>query len=432
MADKAQTILIHGGTVDINDRLVKCDLLIKDGKIASLGHHLAEPAEVDQDFDASGYLVTPGLIDVHVHYREPGQTYKETIHTGTLAAAHGGFTTVGAMANVDPTPDNPELMKKQLARNAEEGVVHIKQYSPVSVGRAGQETVNFHDQLAAGAFAFSDDGSGIQRSDVMYHALQQAKANNTVVAAHVEENALLFGGVINAGKKADELGLPGKINASESVQLARDLMLCEATGGHYHMCHVSTRQSVELIRQAKAHGLNVTAEAAPHHLLLADKDIVGCDSYYKMNPPLRNEADRQALIEGLLDGTIDMIATDHAPHAAKDKPHDDLVHATNGITGSETCFNKLYTEFVEKGVFSLTQLLHWLTVAPAKAFHLQHAGYLMPSEPADVAVFDLQTPRKLEEADYRSKGKNTPFTGDTVDCTTMLTLVDGKVVYQRR
>ncbi len=426
----SQRILIKNGLVDAMEKLIHADVLIEDGKITAIGHDLPQ-VDGTQVIDATNMLVSPGLVDVHVHYREPGQTYKETIKTGSMAAAHGGFTTVGAMANVDPTPDTPDKMQAMIHRNADEGVIRIKQYSPVTVGRAGKEVVDFAAQKQAGAFAFSDDGSGIQTAGVMYRALQQAAATDSIVAAHVEDTSLTFGGVINAGKKAAELGVPGKISASESSQLARDLILCQATGGHYHMCHVSTKESLELLRIAKEMGLNVTCEVAPHHLLLNDDEIVGCDSNYKMNPPLRHEDDRQALIGGLLDGTIDMIATDHAPHAAKEKPHDDLVHAANGITGSETCFNKLYTEFVKPGIFSLEQLLHWLTDAPADVFVLDDAGRLMPGAPADVAIFDLQTPHVLTADEYLSKGKNTPFTGDTVYGTTVMTMVGGHVVYQK-
>lgn len=426
----SQRILIKNGLVDAMEKLIHADVLIEDGKITAIGHDLPQ-VDGTQVIDATNMLVSPGLVDVHVHYREPGQTYKETIKTGSMAAAHGGFTTVGAMANVDPTPDTPDKMQAMIHRNTDEGVIRIKQYSPVTVGRAGKEVVDFAAQKQAGAFAFSDDGSGIQTAGVMYRALQQAAATDSIVAAHVEDTSLTFGGVINAGKKAAELGVPGKIIASESSQLARDLILCQATGGHYHMCHVSTKESLELLRIAKEMGLNVTCEVAPHHLLLNDDEIVGCDSNYKMNPPLRHEDDRQALIGGLLDGTIDMIATDHAPHAAKEKPHDDLVHAANGITGSETCFNKLYTEFVKPGIFSLEQLLHWLTDAPADVFGLDDAGRLMPGAPADVAIFDLQTPHVLTADEYLSKGKNTPFTGDTVYGTTVMTMVGGHVVYQK-
>lgn len=426
----SKRILIKNGLVDAMEKLIHADVLIEDGKITAIGHELPQ-ADGTQVIDATNMLVSPGLVDVHVHYREPGQTYKETIKTGSMAAAHGGFTTVGAMANVDPTPDTPDKMQAMIHRNADEGVIRIKQYSPVTVGRAGKEVVDFAEQKQAGAFAFSDDGSGIQTAGVMYRALQQAAATDSIVAAHVEDTSLTFGGVINAGKKAAALGVPGKISASESSQLARDLILCQATGGHYHMCHVSTKESLELVRIAKEMGLNVTCEVAPHHLLLNDDEIVGCDSNYKMNPPLRHEDDRQALIGGLLDGTIDMIATDHAPHAAKEKPLDDLVHAANGITGSETCFNKLYTEFVKPGIFSLEQLLHWLTDAPADVFGLDDAGRLMPGALADVAIFDLQTPHVLTADEYLSKGKNTPFTGDTVYGTTVMTMVGGHVVYQK-
>lgn len=424
-------MLIKGGRCFVDGRLIDTDVLIKDGKIQALGKNLVAEDSVDKLIDASGKLVAPGLVDVHVHFRDPGLTYKETVETGSKAAAHGGFTTVGAMPNVDPVPDTPEKMRQMIKHNQQTGVVHVAQYSSVTVNRQGDQPVDFQAMKDAGAFAFSNDGSGIQTAGTMYRAMEGAAKVGLPLAAHVEDNSLLFGGVITAGKRAEELGLPGAPSVSESAQVARDLVLAKATGVHYHICHVSTKESVELVRLAKKEGVNVTCEVTPHHLLLADKDIPANNSYFKMNPPLRHEEDRQAVIEGLLDGTIDMIATDHAPHSRKEKPQDDMRGAANGITGSETAFEMLYTKFVRPGIFSLAQLLNWLSAVPAEEFGLDQAGHLEPGKPADIAIFDLNTERKITEDSYLSKGVNSPFTGQRVYGTTDLTLVDGKVAYSR-
>lgn len=424
-------MLIKGGRCFVDGRLIDTDVLIKDGKIQALGKNLVAEDSVDKLIDASGKLVAPGLVDVHVHFRDPGLTYKETVETGSKAAAHGGFTTVGAMPNVDPVPDTPEKMRQMIKHNQQTGVVHVAQYSSVTVNRQGDQPVDFQAMKDAGAFAFSNDGSGIQTAGTMYRAMEGAAKVGLPLAAHVEDNSLLFGGVMTAGKRAEELGLPGAPSVSESAQVARDLVLAKATGVHYHICHVSTKESVELVRLAKKEGVNVTCEVTPHHLLLADKDIPANNSYFKMNPPLRHEEDRQAVIEGLLDGTIDMIATDHAPHSRKKKPQDDMRGAANGITGSETAFEMLYTKFVRPGIFSLAQLLNWLSAVPAEEFGLDQAGHLEPGKPADIAIFDLNTERKITEDSYLSKGVNSPFTGQRVYGTTDLTLVDGKVAYSR-
>lgn len=424
-------MLIKGGRCFVDGRLIDTDVLIKDGKIQALGKNLVAEDSVDKLIDASGKLVAPGLVDVHVHFRDPGLTYKETVETGSKAAAHGGFTTVGAMPNVDPVPDTPEKMRQMIKHNQQTGVVHVAQYSSVTVNRQGDQPVDFQAMKDAGAFAFSNDGSGIQTAGTMYRAMEGAAKVGLPLAAHVEDNSLLFGGVMTAGKRAEELGLPGAPSVSESAQVARDLVLAKVTGVHYHICHVSTKESVELVRLAKKEGVNVTCEVTPHHLLLADKDIPANNSYFKMNPPLRHEEDRQAVIEGLLDGTIDMIATDHAPHSRKEKPQDDMRGAANGITGSETAFEMLYTKFVRPGIYSLAQLLNWLSAVPAEEFGLDQAGHLEPGKPADIAIFDLYTERKITEDSYLSKGVNSPFTGQRVYGTTDLTLVDGKVAYSR-
>ena len=423
--------LIQNGTVYTNGQLVKTDVLIDDGQIQALGDLGDLGDEVGRVINASGKLVVPGLVDVHVHYRDPGQTQKETITTGSAAAAHGGFTTVGAMPNVEPAPDTPERVAEMVKRNQEEGLVHIAQYATITTGRSGDQLVDFAGVKEAGAFAVSNDGSGVQTAGTMYKAMQGAAAAGLPLAAHVEDNSLLFGGVMNEGKRSRELGVPGAPSVSESAQVARDLVLAKATGVHYHVCHVSTKESIAMIRFAKQQGVNVTCEASPHHLLLADKDIPTGDSNYKMNPPLRSEEDRQALLQGLLDGTVDMIATDHAPHTVDDKPGD-FTKAANGITGSETAFCELYTKLVKTGICSLAKLLDLTTAKPADLFGLDQAGHLEPGKPADIAIFDLEHESEIKQEDYQSKGINTPFTGDRVYGATVMTLVDGQVVYERK
>jgi dihydroorotase len=423
--------LIQNGTVYTNGQLIHADVLVDDQTIEAIGNLPDMADEVGHIINASGKLVAPGLVDVHVHYRDPGQTQKETIKTGTAAAAHGGFTTVGAMPNVDPTPDTPERVAHMVKRNQEEGLVHIAQFATITMGRQGDQLVDFAGVKQAGAFAVSNDGSGVQTAGTMYKAMEGAAKAGLPLAAHVEDNSLLFGGVVNASQRAKELGLPGAPSVSESAQVARDLVLANATGVHYHICHVSTKESIEMVRFAKQQGVNVTCEATPHHLLLADKDIPAGNTNYKMNPPLRHEEDRQALIAGLLDGTVDMIATDHAPHTVADKPSD-FTQSANGITGSETAFCELYTKLVKPGICSLRQLLDWMTAKPADLFGLKYAGHLEPGKPADIAIFDLDHEFEIKEEDYQSKGINNPFTGDRVYGETVLTMVDGKVVYERK
>lgn len=425
------TTLIQNGIVYTNGQLIQADVLIDGQQIVAVVAPNSLRENYDQVIDASGKLVTPGLVDVHVHYRDPGQTQKETIKTGSKAAAHGGFTTVGAMPNLDPTPDTPERVAKMVQRNHDEGVVHIAQFATITKGRQGDQLVDFAGVKKAGAFAVSNDGSGVQTAGTMYQAMKGAAKAGLPLAAHVEDNSLLFGGVMTESDRSKQLGLPGAPSVSESSQVARDLVLAKATGVHYHICHVSTKESIEMVRFAKQQGVNVTCEAAPHHLLLTVNDIDGHDTNYKMNPPLRTEADRQALIEGLQDGTVDMIATDHAPHTVADKPAD-FSKAANGITGSETAFCELYTKLVLPGIISLTKLLDLMSAKPADLFGLHQAGHLEPGKPADIAIFDLHHPFTIQKADYESKGINSPFTGDQVYGETVMTLVDGQVVYKRK
>lgn len=420
--------VIANGRILENGQLINRDILVEDGVVKKIASTIGSDG-VDDVIDAQNNFVSPGLVDVHVHYRQPGQEQKETIKTGSMAAAHGGFTTVGAMPNLTPAPDSPENLNNVIKLNQKDGVVHIKQYATITTNRGGDELVDFPALKKAGAFAFSNDGNGIQKSSTMYEAMQQAAKLDMAIVEHVQDDALTYGGVLNGGA-AKRLGLKEMPWVSETAQAARDIILAEATGVHYHICHASSKHTVNIIRAAKKAGIHVTAEVTPHHLLLSDEDIKTDDPYYKMNPPLRGEDDRQALIQGLLDGTIDMIATDHAPHTKEDKAGS-IATASFGITGSETAFNMLYTKFVKTGIFTLAQLINWMAEKPASVFKLTDAGRLEVGQPADIAIFDLDNPHKLEESDYLSKGTNTPFTGETVYGQTVMTLVDGKVVYKK-
>lgn len=424
----SKAVLLTNGQRIYNDELVKSEVLIVDGKIKAIGEHIQAPSDAEI-IDLDNGLITPGLIDVHVHLREPGYTNKETIATGSKAAAHGGFTTIAAMANLNPTCDTPEKFKEQVDRNEKAGLVKILQYSPVTVGRAGKQAVDVAEQYAAGACLFSDDGAGIQDARVVYQAMQQLARVNALLCDHAQDNQLAQNGVINDGATiAKKLALPGMPAISETAQIARNLVIAQATGVHYHVCHVSTKESIDLIRYAKQQGINVTCEVTPHHLLLADADIKEDDAKFKMNPPLRQRLDQQACLIGLLDGTIDCIATDHAPHTDAEKQQG-FLKSPNGIVGSETAFALLYTHFVKTGIFTLAQLIDWMAVKPQAIFNLDNAGLLKVGDPADIAVFDIDHQDVIQPDQFFSKSHNTPFVGEQVYGMTRRTYVDGKLVY---
>ncbi|EHM3053326.1 dihydroorotase [Enterococcus faecium] len=421
--------LIKNGQINTRKNMTTpAEIWIEDGRIKAIGTGFSE-AEFDEVFDTKGQLITPGLVDVHVHLREPGFTYKETIEAGTRSAARGGFTTVCAMPNLNPVPDTAEKLRQVYDIIRKDAVVKVLQYAPITENLRSEKLVDQEALIEEGAFAFTNDGVGVQTAGTMYLAMKEAAKNNKALVAHTEDESLLFGGVMHAGKKAEELGLPGILSVTESSQIARDLLLAEATGVHYHVCHVSTKESVRVIRDAKKAGIHVTAEVSPHHLILIDEDIPEDFGFWKMNPPLRGREDREALIEGLLDGTIDCIATDHAPHGLEEKSQS-FMKSPFGIVGSETAFQLIYTHFVETGRFTLEQVINWLAVKPAEIFGL-NAGTLTVGAPADVAVFDITQTCTIDKADFLSKGENTPFIGWKVKGETQMTFVNGKLVWQK-
>lgn len=421
--------LIKNGQINTRKNMTTpAEIWIEDGRIKAIGTGFSE-AEFDEVFDAKGQLITPGLVDVHVHLREPGFTYKETIEAGTRSAARGGFTTVCAMPNLNPVPDTAEKLRQVYDIIRKDAVVKVLQYAPITENLRSEKLVDQEALIEEGAFAFTNDGVGVQTAGTMYLAMKEAAKNNKALVAHTEDESLLFGGVMHAGKKAEELGLPGILSVIESSQIARDLLLAEATGVHYHVCHVSTKESVRVIRDAKKAGIHVTAEVSPHHLILIDEDIPEDFGFWKMNPPLRGREDREALIEGLLDGTIDCIATDHAPHGLEEKSQS-FMKSPFGIVGSETAFQLIYTHFVETGRFTLEQVINWLAVKPAEIFGL-NAGTLTVGAPADVAVFDITQTCTIDKEDFLSKGENTPFIGWKVKGETQMTFVNGKLVWQK-
>lgn len=425
----ARTLVLKNGRRLTPRGLEDCDIVVADGVIAAVMVAGTAPDQ-GEVIDLAGAFVSPGLVDVHEHFREPGETAKETIATGTLAAAHGGFTTVVAMPNVTPVPDTPALFEEQLALNAQASRVKTLQYAPITQGRTGTELVAFDTLSALGAFAFTNDGNGVQDADTMYQAMRTAAALGKPIVAHAEDDSLVHGGVMREGAVAKALGLPGIPSVSETAQVARDLALAKVTGVHYHVCHVSLADTVAVIRAAKRDGVWVTAEVSPHHLLLTTDDISSDDALYKMNPPLGTPTDRDALLAGLADGTIDMIATDHAPHTDAEKAGS-MRTAPFGIIGNETAFSTLYTKLVrEEDVVSLADLVDWLAIKPARAFGMAQTGDLTVGSPADIAVFDLDASERIQAESFLSKGHNSPFIGTAVYGTTVLTVVAGSVAYR--
>ena len=365
------------------------------------------------------YIIVPGLCDVHVHFREPGFSYKETIASGSAAAAHGGYTAVCTMPNLDPVPDSAEHLQVQLDAIKRGAAIKVLPYGAITVGEKGEKLADM-EAMSDKVCAFSDDGKGVQNDEMMREAMTAAKRLGKIIAAHCEDNSLLFGGYIHDGEYARMHGHRGISSASEYKQIERDLRLAEETGCAYHVCHISTKESVELIRQAKARGVNVTCETAPHYLVLCDEDMQE-DGRFKMNPPLRSREDKQALIEGIKDGTIDMIATDHAPHSAEEKGRG-LEKSLMGVVGLETAFPVLYTELVTKNIITLDRLVELMSFKPKERFGIDTNN--------DFAVFDISEAYKIDPEDFLSMGRATPFAGREVFGRCLLTVHNGKVVYK--
>ena len=371
-------------------------------------------------YNSSQYMIFPGFCDVHVHLRQPGFSYKETIKSGTQASAHGGYTTVFSMPNLKPVPDSAEHLKEQLDIIKKDAVINVLPYGAITVGQNGEELSDM-EGMAKDVIAFSDDGRGVQSEEMMKEAMLRAKALGKIIVAHCEDNSLLHGGYIHDGVYASKHSHRGICSESEWKPIKRDLELCRQTGCAYHVCHISCKESVELIRQAKAQGIDVTCETGPHYLILTDEDLKE-DGRFKMNPPLRSKEDRQALIEGVLDGTIDMIATDHAPHSQEEKSRG-LEKSAFGIVGIETAFQLLYTHLVKKNVISLERLVELLAVNPRKRFGIEYDN--------SFTVWNLDKKTVINPSDFLSMGKATPFEGEEVFGECELTVCNGKTAYKK-
>lgn len=408
-----------------NSEFVDLDILVTDGRIAAVGKNIVVDGSCDC-IDCKNKYIFPGFADVHVHLREPGFLYKETVGTGTKAAAHGGYTHICAMPNLKPVPDSMETLGVELDAIRKSAVVHVVPYGAITKGESGEELADLED-MAAYVAGFSDDGKGIQKEDMMRAAMLKAKALNKIIAAHCEENSLLNGGYIHDGEYAKTHSHKGICSESEWKPIARDLQLTEEIGCQYHVCHISAKESVALIREAKKRGVDVTCETGPHYLVLSDADLQE-DGRFKMNPPIRSEADRLALIEGICDGTVDMIATDHAPHSAEEKGRG-LKDSLMGVVGLETAFAVLYTELVKKGVISLEKLIELMSVNPGKRFGFDNA--IRCGNEANFTVFDLDKQYTVNPADFLSQGRSTPFAGREVYGECVITVCDGKIVWRQ-
>lgn len=420
-------VLLKGASVYSEKGFIRSDLAIDGGCIRTLQESIPSDG-FDAVFHLKNLIILPGFADVHVHLREPGFSFKETILTGTQAAARGGYTAVCAMPNLNPPPDSPEHLLAQQEIIGRDAAVHVYPYACITKGQKGSGELADLDALAEGAVAFSDDGKGVQAEELMRQAMLRAKRLGKMIAAHCEDEALLNGGYIHDGWYAKKHDHRGICSESEWGQIQRDLALCRETGCRYHVCHVSTKESVALIRQAKAEGLPVSCETAPHYLLLCEDDLQE-HGRFKMNPPLRSREDREALIEGIIDGTIDCIATDHAPHSAEEKSRG-LAGSAMGVVGLETAFPALYTGLVKKNILSLEKLVELLSTAPRRAFGLP-GGKIEPGAAADLCAWDLGAEYEINPEEFCSKGRSTPFEGMRVFGENRLTMIDGRVVWKK-
>jgi len=435
MMKKRETFYIKNGRViDLTNRRDEvCDMLVHDGRIARIGS--LEDVQADRVIDATGLIVVPGLIDMHVHLRQPGGEHKETIYSGTRAAAKGGFTTVACMPNTQPVVDNVHTLKLVLDEAERSGLVNVCAIASITKHLDGEELTDMRELLQAGAVAFSDDGKTVMNAELMRRTLVLSAEIGFPVISHCEDVNLSAGGVMNRGEVSERLNLPGIPNLAEDVIVARDIILAEATGGHLHIAHVSTARSVDVVREAKRRGINVTAEATPHHFTLTDAamecensnfTIPECRTNAKMNPPLRTQADVDAVIAGLRDGTIDAIASDHAPHADFEKGRG-MLKAPFGIIGLETCLPLVISQLVEKGLMTLPQAISKLTCEPAKILGL-NKGTLSVGSVADITLIDLKKEAKVDISQFESKSNNTPFADWTLRGWAVMTIRNGNII----
>ena len=399
------------------------DVLVDRGVVVALGENLQCDEAVILNF--SGCVIFPGFVDVHVHFREPGFSYKETMETGSKAAARGGYTAVCTMPNLKPVPDSVEHLKEQLDIINKDAVIKVYPYGSITVGQLGEEMSDL-EGMAKDVIAFSDDGRGVQSEEMMKEAMLRSKALGKMIVAHCEDNSLLRGGYIHDGEYARAHNHKGICSESEYGPIIRDIKLVEETGCSYHVCHVSAKESIDAIRQAKKRGVDITCETGPHYLVLDDSNLQE-DGRFKMNPPLRDKSDRQALIEGILDGTVDVIATDHAPHSEEEKSKG-LAGSAMGITGIETAFSILYTKLVKTGVITLGRLVELLNTNARKRFGI--GSEIKVGESADLTVFDLDCEYTINPEEFISKGKATPFKGEKVFGKCRLTMCNGTIVWQ--
>lgn len=402
------------------------DLCVRDGVICEADDNI----QADRIIDAEGCYVMPGLVDMHVHLRDPGFEYKETLSTGTAAAVRGGFTAVVAMANTMPVTDTAEKISRLLERSKTECSCRLLPVGSVTSGLLGEELVDMDAMSEAGAVAFSEDGRPVMNAELYRRGLLAAKRNGKAVLDHAEDLNLLAGGAMHAGKKAEEYGVPGVRHCVEDVMTARDILLAKETGAHLHLCHVSTKDSVQMVRLAKAAGINVTAECTPHHLILSVDDMPGTDSNYKMAPPLRDPEDVQAVREGLVDGTIDAIATDHAPHSSQEKARP-FVNTPNGIVGLETAVPLIITEFVRKGIISPLRMTELMSLNPSRLIG-HFGGTLAIGAAADVTIVDPDREYVIDPSEFASKSRNTPYAGRRVYGKVVCTIVGGRIAYEER
>lgn len=416
-----------------NHRDEICDIYIKDGKVAVIGSLSSdtEPKEPEEEcrvIDASGKYVMPGFLDLHVHLREPGFEYKETIKTGTAAAAKGGFTAVCPMPNTKPSTDSPEMIRKVLAIAERDSSIHVYPVGAVTKGQMGEEMTDIAGMVEAGAKAISEDGKSVMNAELYREAMKEAAKAGIPVMAHCEDKNMVGKGAMNAGKKAEELGIEGITNAVEDVIVARDILLAKETGARLHLCHCSTKDSVSMIQAAREDGVAVSGEVCPHHFALTEDDIPNDDANYKMNPPLRSRADVEALCKGLSDGVMEAISTDHAPHGEEEKKKS-IAEAPFGIVGSETVYALAVTHLVKAGYLTPMELVERMSTSPCRILGVP-GGDLSVGMPADITIADMDSEYTIDKNTFVSKGKNTPFHGAKVKGRVFYTIVGGEVVYE--